>query len=497
MQPNDQHQQEPDPSLNNVPAQAPTPQVIVPQQTAPPVGGSSMSAPADPQPTLQNVPPIQNTPNVAGPAPMPKSRWPKKRLALLAVGLVVLLGGSASAYYFGVVVPNNPENLWQTALDRTAKGYDELVKYADANKEAKGVHVSGDYKVEGSYATDGTFDVQTYEKNGLVKFDVGVVGSRVNVEGRFIAAANSDNPDIYVKATGIKGLGSMLGEFAPLAQQYDDQWLFVDHTLLDNLESTALKQAGDKDAASATTLTGDDVTKISQAVGEVNKEYIFTTDSNKAVLTVVKQVGKEQKDGRSVYHYEAGIHKQHAKDYVNALVDRLQNTPATKLTNGKKIRDAVDVNSMLKAIDNYKESDTAHVYVDMKTKLIGIVRIDTGDKKQNYIEVSQNYKGGDVVPFKLALSSDVSDGTTTMVMGLNINKKSNTADGNMALEGPGEKGEKAKASMKFTVTPNNKALDIQKPQNAKSIYELLGPVISGALGGAVEDMPGVSDNSEI
>jgi hypothetical protein len=496
MQPNDQPQQGPDPSSNDVPAQAPTPQVIAPQQTVPPAG-DSMSVPVDPQPTPQNVSPVQNTPNVAGPAPMQKSRWPKKRLALLAVGLVVLLGGSASAYYFGVVVPNNPENLWQTALDRTAKGYDELVKYADTNKDAKGVHVSGDYKVEGSYTTDGTFDVQTYEKNGLVKFDVGVVGSRVNVEGRFIAAANSDNPDIYVKATGIKGLGSMLGEFAPLAQQYDDQWIFVDHTLLDNLESTALKQAGDKNAAPATTLTGDDVTKIAQAVGEINKEYIFTTDSNKAVLTVVKQVGKEQKDGRSVYHYETGIHKQHAKDYVNALVDRLQNTPATKLTNGQKIRDAVDVDSMLKSIDNYKDSDTAHVYVDMKTKLIGIVRIDTGDKKQDYIEVSQNYQGGDVVPFKLALSNNENDGATTMVMGLNINKKSNTADGNLAVEGPGEKGEKTKANMKFTVSPNNKALDVQKPQNAKSIYELLGPAMSGMLSGSVDDTSNSGANAEI
>jgi phosphoribosyl-ATP pyrophosphohydrolase len=286
-------------------------------------------------------------------------------------------------------------------------------------------------------------------------------------------------------------VGSMLGDYAVLAQQYDNQWLFLDHTLLDNLEAVALKQnESQSGSASSATLTADDIDKIAKTVGEVNKEYLFTTDTQKAVFTVIKEVGKENKDGRNMYHYEVGLHKQHTKDYLNAMADSLQDTPITKLTNGQKVRDAINIERLLKSVDQYKESDTAHVFVDLKTKLIGVVRIEAGDKKQNYVEIGQNYQGGDVMPFKLTWYDDTSTSASMLAMSLNVNKKTSNAEGNLTLESSsGESSsEKSKLSMKFTTTPNSKALDLQKPEGAKSIYELLGPMMTQALTSGIEDL---------
>lgn len=497
MSPNNQSSEGLNPSTN-ASTQPSAPQVIAPQQTAIPIGGSTHAS-VGLQPASMDTKLGQAAPVAAGVTPTNRFRWPKKKLAVLVIGLVVLLGGGASAYYLGIVVPHNPKNLWHTALDRTARGYDELAKYATANKDAKGVNVKGDYKLEGSFATDGTFDVQTYEQTSLAKFDIGVVGSRINVESRFIASPHSRNPDIYIKANGLKGLESLLGDYAGLAKQYDNQWLFLDHTLLDNLESMALKQTEDtKDLANGGTLTADDIDKIAKTVGEVNKEYLFTTDSKKAALTIAKEVGKEKRDGRDVYHYEVGLHTEHTKDYLNAMADSLQNTPATKLTNGKKVREAINLDALLKSVDAYKESNVAHVYVDLKTKLIGAVRIETSDKKQGYIEVSQNYQGGDVMPFKLILSENEGTGMTTMTLGLNINKKTNNADGNVVVETPGgTDGAKSRLSMKFTSMPNSKALDVQKPDGAKSVYELLEPLLTGMVSSTVEDTSGHNIGSEI
>jgi hypothetical protein len=230
-------------------------------------------------------------------------------------------------------------------------------------------------------------------------------------------------------------------------------------------------------------LTPDDYTKVAQTVGTVSKEYVFTTDSNKAVLTVVKEVGKEKQDGRNVYHYEVGLHKQHTKDYLNALVDALQNTPAVKLTNGQKIRDAINMDALLKSIDSYKESDTAQVYVDLGTKLVRVVRFEDTSNKQNYLELAFKYTGGDVLPFMLTTHDATQKEAGTLTLAFNLNKKTNAADGNLLYEAPVSENsqEKAKFSAKFTATPNNNQLTVEKPAGAKSLYELLGPLFTEML----------------
>lgn len=421
----------------------------------------------------------------------------KKKLALLtAAGAVLLIGGAASAYYVGVVVPNKPENLWHTALERTAKGYDGLVAYAQENKDVKGTQLKGDYKLEGAFATDGTFEAQTYERTSTFKADIGLVGSRVNLEGRILPAANSNNPDVYIKASGLKGLATLQPEFAPIVEQYDNKWLSIDHTLFDNLESMALKENAQLDQSA---LTPEDFRKIAETVGKVNREYVFTTDDNKAILAVAKQVGKETKDDRSVYHYEVGLHKQHTKDYLNALIDSLENTPITKMTDGKKLRDTVDMNALLKSVDEYKESDVAHVYVDVKTRLIRTVRLESKTDSKSFVEFTQNYTGGDVIPLAVHLHSNTDNQQSTLSASFNLNKKNNSADGNLSFEAPtSESNSKTtKFSMKYAVTARNDKVEAQKPGDAASLYELLGPLMGQYMSSGSVRTGTLEDGDEI
>jgi hypothetical protein len=475
----------PQPNTDRREGQTPTninPGQSTPAGNAQPDGGSVIG---QPQPSWQQATPSQpgSFGAVSGAAVSPRTGGKKRKLTLLIAGMAVLLIGSGAAAYYGVLVPNKPENLWKTALDRTAIAYDTLV--TDSNqkfKDAHGITAKGDYKLEGSFATDGTLELQTYDQNAMFKFDVGVVGTRVNVEGRLLDAANSSNPDVYVKASGLKSLSGLAGDdYGQMLTELDNKWIGADHTFLDTIESMALKEGAQSTDESLTT---DDMTQIYKAVGEVNRQYLLTTDPNKAVLTIAERVGAEEQDGRSVYHFKVGLHKQHTKDYVNALVDRLQTTPLKKVLGEQKLADIIDKQQILKTIDEYKESDTADVYVDKGTKLIRTIRIT--DKKDNkeYVEIKIPYTGGNDIPAVVTLSGKVdesSDKVGSVVFNLNTN--TDTGDGKLKVRydfpAADANSKRETGTVNVTMNINNTKLNLQKPTDVTPVTELFGGLFSG------------------
>jgi hypothetical protein len=442
-----------------------------------------------PQFAAQQAPILPQAQTTAQPVPLgvmvPKKKFGRLGLPVIIAGVVFVLAGSGAAAYFGYIVPNKPENVWKTALKNTAEGYNTLVGYQQNNKAHTTAVVKGSYKVSGAFATDGTIDAKadTKTNNADIKFDVGAVTSRINVEARVIGSANSKNPDIYIKASGFKGLSSALGQYGPMLDGLDGQWIAVDHTLLDNLESSALSGSGSSvSPTNVTDLTQDDLAQIYKAVGDVDQQYLLTTDTNKAVLTVVKTVGKEKQDGRTVYHYQVGLNKQHTKDYANALVDRLQNTPLSKVLDGKKLRDSIDMNSVISAIDKIKDSDTADVYVDTGTKLIRTVRFTDAQNTQTYVELKMPYLSGDQIPLTLTMH-DVSDSGEASIatLGFNVNGKKDTADVNIDIDVPGSaKGDKHTiGNVKLSVTGSTDTVTVDKPTGAKSLNEIIGQLMGG------------------
>lgn len=472
------------PSAPTVTAVEPTvaPQVIAstptiaPVQTEPaptvyPASTSQSASGTISQPSQADTPFVGGvTQPVSGSQLAGQASGKKRKLFVGGLVAALLLMGAGAGAYYGVVVPNQPENVWKTALNRTADGYDKLVVSATEDKKIKGYDIAGNYKLEGSFATDGTIEGYTNGNDLVLKADVGAVTTRINAEVRTIKTPNSLNPDIYVKATGLKGLGDIAGPGSSL-ESLENQWYVIDHTLLDNLQSGVVEGAKPTDS-----LTRDDIKQIAQAVGEVNKEYLLTTDANKAVLKVVKNVGKEQQDGRSVYHYEVGLDKAHTKAYLTALTDRLQKTPLTKMLEGKTIKEAINLDSILDQVEKYKESDTADVYVDMDTKLIRTIRLTDRENDKNYLDLGLHYTGGDQLPFVIALHSNEAGQSGELTLKIDTNLKTNVSEMNLKFDQPanGADSPHAKGTAKITIKSNNNPKPVTKPDGAKSLNELMG-----------------------
>jgi hypothetical protein len=410
-------------------------------------------------------------------------RVPKK-IRILLIALLILGGGSAGAY-FGYFVPNKPENVWRTALINSGKGYDKLSQYATSKKNVKGMSAKGSFKFSGSVAADGTFNGLSDGKNGQLTGSVSAVGLKINYDVRAIDSAGN-TPDIYFKIDGIQGLGSLVGgyvdesaknQIAKALNGLNGQWYFVDHTLFDQFAQSS---------NSSLQFNSGDVDQVLKAVGDASKQYLFTNNNEKMAIVVKQYVGKEKQDGNTVYHYKVGVNKTNLEAYNKALCNNLAKTKLFKLFGGHVGAGDVDLIQNCKdatGIDKIDDTRTADAWVDLHTKLIHKIRFTEKGNSNNYTEIAQNYKGGDEIPFSIGVheQESVDSGidtqskskptTTTGLINMKLNTKTNTFTLNANFEDTGDTNDKG--TFNLTVAPSNATAKVDKPAGAKTIIELL------------------------
>lgn len=446
-------------------SEPPAPPAAAPEPEAPPgrpvVIGSGPIISAE---TYTNSPPEIISAN-SQPA---KRRLLKKPVLIAGLTTLVLLGGSAAAY-FGYYVPNKPQNVWSRALVNTGKGYDKLAEYSQNQFGAKagGVSLKGSYKITGLAVADGTFEGKSDSSNGEFTGSLSASGVKVNLDTRIIKSA-SGSPDIYFKIDGLKGIGTL---FSGAGSQYekalngiDGSWYFIDHTLFDQYASGA---------NSSLQITQDDVHSVLKAVGDASKQNVFTNDPAKMAFSVKQNIGKEKQDGRNVYHYKAAVNKENLKQYVSALCDNLKNSNLKKFFNGdsKQVTSALGCDTANTAVANFDDKRTADVWVDLRTKLIHKVRFTDTNNKDNYFDVGQDYQGGDNFPFNLSFHSKSSGTTTTGDINLGLNMKTNTLNVKGSVKDNG--ADNLGGSLDFSVSPNSSKVNVEKPANAKTLIQLL------------------------
>jgi hypothetical protein len=421
----------------------------------------------------------------------PRRFRPSKKIALV-LAVLILLGGGSAAAYFGYFVPNKPPNVWRTALTNTGKGYDKLSQYATTKKDSKGLSTKGSFKFGGILASDGAFSGLSDNKNGQFSGSVSAAGLKINYEVRAINSTGN-TPDIYFKINGVQGLGSLVGGYVDESEKatitkalngLNGQWYFIDHTLFDQFS-----QGTNTDFQ----ISSKDVNEILKAVGDASKQYLFTNDNTKMAIVVKQYVGKEKQDGNNVYHYKVGVNKDNLQAYNKALCNNLAKTKLFKLFSGDSSSGDVDLIKQCQdstGLDKVNTSQTADAWVDLHTKLIHKIRFTQKNNSGNYVDISQNYKGGDEFPFSLAFhdQSSVDSGisssgskpeTSSGLINMKLNTKTNTftMDANFATTGSAN----AKGTFNLTVTPNNQTVKVNKPVGAKTIIELLNDLGLGDL----------------
>jgi hypothetical protein len=390
------------------------------------------------------------------------------------VAAVILLGGSAAAY-FGYYQPNQPANIWNSALTNTGKGYDKLTDYATSYDASKGSSIKGGFKLSGDIAADGTITGSSDGQNSDVSGSVSAVGLKVNYAVKTIKSAGN-TPDVYFKVDGLTGLGDLLGSGDPTLTQginsLNGQWYFIDHSLFDQFA---------KGANTDTSFSSADAKSVLSAVGSASKQYIFTNDQSKQAFTMNQAIGREKQDGRSVYHYKVGVNKQNLKAYVTALCGNIKSSSLKKLFGGdeKQTEQAIGCDNASASIDKMNTNGTADAWVDTHTKLIHKVRFSDKTNPSNYFDVGQDYQGGDSFPFELGFSEKTGSDSTNGSMKLTLNTKTNVFD--VSGEGASTGSTKTNASFNLTISPSTSKVSVTAPAGAKNLIQLLNDMGLGSL----------------
>lgn len=476
--PNDQPQQpiqpnQPQPDLSPVSLQNPTSPASMPTPmpaTAPIavpniVVGGDLSTPNEP-----TVSPLSSLNDPLPPLP-PKRR---KKPLLIGLAVAVLLGGSAAAYYVGYYT--NPSVILSQSLSNTGKGASKLVDYFDQQSRLpyKGAEGSGTYSLKfGATATDGTFSFKGSGENSDTTVDVGLGATRVKADLRTIKASAGNSPDVYIKASGIKGLGALSGspQIDAAVNQYDDKWVVIDHTLFDNLSAAASQSQST--AIAQNMPTGAQVVDALKAASQVNQQYLFTTDKNKAVAVVVQKFGQESVDGHKTYHYKMTLDKDHTKAYLVAQHDAVKASKLGQWLSKNNYQSALD-SSFTSAEDSTKDissKDTFELWSDVNTRLVYKVRPNvSGSSAGNYVDIGLDYKGGSSYPFFIKGQSEDSSGTSTGSLVATLDSQTSSIGLKLAFHNGGD----SKFNADLTFKPSNNVVKIDTPTGAVPLMQVLG-----------------------
>ena len=434
------------------------------------------------QTTPQEQPQVNPNPIATNVGPQPvessKPRFSKSKwfLPAMLAGFLVL-GGGAAAYL--TVFKKSPESAWKSALANTANGIEKYIENS-YNSDQKGFKIEGNFKVSSPIAVDGSVEGQWQESNGVMKANVGASGARINTELRTIGDPGA-TPDLYLKVDGLEGVDDLIASFGGPAQSgysellgsINDQWFFIDHTLIDQYTATA-------ESTTQSAITEEDAKEVTNKVMVVLKDRMFSTQEDKAVFTIAETMGKEDFEGTSSFKMRVQVDKENLKEFVTALKDSIKDTKAEELLKAGNpdatLEEVLEFDDLLKSIESTDLSKaTADVWVEANGGFIRNVRIypEEGSKDTNYLDFGMNYKGGDIFPFqiKATIEDESMKGTTTF--SLDVNQSNGDTELSFGVDLTSD-GAPIKAEGKLSIKGSSDEVKVEKPENTKNIFELLG-----------------------
>lgn len=284
---------------------------------------SQTASPATPIPSAESL--FQPDANAPASVMSPKDTGGKKK-AVLFIGIlavVLLLGGAFAAAYYGVIVPNKPENVLRQAVQNTAKqeyvNATAKVDVAPVGSESSSVTAM---KFEGKTASD----VSNNAYEGSVK--VVASGVDVTLDAKYV------DKNAYVKVGSLDTVTSLLGaslsggaENAQIKTELDkavavieNQWIEVDSTILDQANASCSLNSDYRFTDNDLKLLEDQFAKHSfisinnhsddDVNGQKAKKYKLTLDTKKATefaddkkleeLSFVKKLEECASDDKSV-----------------------------------------------------------------------------------------------------------------------------------------------------------------------------------------------------
>jgi hypothetical protein len=472
----------PTPQESQPPQLTQSTQSYVPPSYVPPQTHNQAQPTAPPQwqPQAQStqynpqVPIIMGGPGASF-SPPPKSK--KKLFILIGTSLATIL--LVSGGVFGLYLPNTPNNVYNTGINRSGEAINGIVAASTAPGKLA-TYKTSDISGTATLKFGGT----TYAGNFETKFDQTSLDGGLNftlndpssgnktLNAKVLSElpAGGSFPNIYFQLNGLKALG--LDSTAPGISGYDGKWILVGTDYLKSLGSSYFSGA----ANGSKQVTSSEIAEVARAASSVTKNYVFSTDPKTAIFNNKKFDGKEKVDGLDTYHYTVGINIAHIKAYCSALARSVLSTDAYKKVSGSSASEIGDAKTSASKTcnsgDNFglKSSDTLDMWVDSKYKLIHKIRAYDDTNKNNYAEIGQLYNGGD----NLSLFANSHDATakSDTKFTLDTNMKTNAAKATLSFvstsaDSPGS------ATVTLTSKSSTTPVKITKPANPVLIQDVL------------------------
>lgn len=474
--------------------------------TVEPVSTPSFTQPMSPetnQPAYQapvvGAPEPIAPPAPMGPMPMPAQKKSKKKLLFIGLGVavVILLSGG---FVFGYYLPNQPQAVYNKAMSQSGQAADKVVSYAQSqlSTETTAAKLDGTMAVKTSGVSfDASMNGEVAANSMKLSLDANIEGEKASLEVRAVDVKTSENPDIYLKVSGVKSYLDSLG--SPELSKLDGQWIAIDHTMLDTYQKLLESYAGASASNAPTTAQINDAVSKVQTV---NKEYLFTANKDKAVVTYKSFVGAETKNGRKVNHYTVGYSKANLNAYVDALAKALDasslNTWVKSQNDGKSASELLQVDQMHSTINGLKGDETFDLYVDTQTKLVqSITFTDKSADSPGTLTIAQNYTGGSVYPFEISTNITGGDSPSTMDLKLSADTQTNKLTLQLNVDSK-SKSDPSTLDFKASLTPTKDTVTVTAPTGAKPVLEVLqGLGIDPSLLTGIMDSAGTSSGTDV
>ena len=452
-----------------------------PQNPIPMQGSAPEPAPATPMPTVMTSPSVVVSPGQKG-----MMKWIKKPLVLIILAVIIILAIGAGVV-FGLYLPNTPANVYSASLSNTGKAQDELLKYAtdQVNVDYKSTSFDGTLKFKspsGSYDFDATGSADK-ESNASATVNADILGEKMTADMRSVLVKGNKTPDVYFRFKGIKsfldanGLNSL--------DKLDNQWIAIDHTLIDTYAATLKKSVGTDLTSASSMPTSAQIDDAATKLTAVNKKYLYTTDPSTAVLANEKFIGQEKDHDRTLNHYTVGYNKDNLQAYAAAAAAALDSSSlndwSKKANDGKSLSVLLDFDTLKSDIKDAKAGYTFDLWVDTSSKLISKLQFTDPSDSSSVFTLSQDYSSGSTYPFTLTVkgkddSGNPENGTIGIVLHTDTNKVELTVNF-MSQAADGE----TTVNAALNVTPSTKALSVSAPTGAKSFVTILNELGLGDL----------------
>ncbi len=292
----------------------------------------------------------------------------KNNLLIITIGSILGVATLILVIIYGIIIPSKPENIYKSGLKNTSKLLDQLPKNVLNEKFFSAFdkqQINGTFEsTASSDKIDGIISGKIDGKKVILKMESsnsdGASGKLVKAE--YVIDPTERYPNVYYKANGMERIGGQ--NLAPMSQEFSNKWILADQAYFKSMDANLRNVDSNNefgnlfDYSTANNMFYVNNTKV---IINILQKYFTTPNNPNSVINYSKFLGKENLNGKKLYHYQIKLSKSNFGSSCKELVDQAtsQDTYQSNTTNVEDVRSSMNAKCDVWAdgIDEQQEHD--------------------------------------------------------------------------------------------------------------------------------------------